>query len=60
MVEATPEKYKKNLIVSYDYLAKYYIKQEKDSIAKGYLEKIIALDPNNKQAKEYLKSIGGK
>jgi tetratricopeptide (TPR) repeat protein len=60
MVEATPEKYKKNLIVSYDYLAKYYIKQEKDTIAKGYLEKIIALDPNNKQAKEYLKSLGGK
>jgi len=60
MVEATPEKYKKNLIVSYDYLAKYYIKQEKDMIAKGYLEKIIALDPNNKQAKEYLKSLGGK
>ena len=57
MVEATPEKYKKNLIVSYDYLAKYYIKQEKNTIAKGYLEKIIALDPNNKQAKEYLKSI---
>ncbi len=60
MVEATPEKYKKNLIVSYDYLAKYYIKQEKDTIAKGYLEKIIAIDPNNKQAKEYLKSLGGK
>jgi tetratricopeptide (TPR) repeat protein len=60
MVEATPEKYKKNLIVSYDYLAKYYIKQEKDSIAKVYLEKIIALDPNNKQAKEYLKSLSGK
>lgn len=60
MVEATPEKYKKNLIVSYDYLAKYYIKQEKDTIAKGYLEKIIALDPNNKEAKEYLKSLVGK
>ena len=60
MVEATPEKYKKNLIVSYDYLAKYFIKQEKDTIAKGYLEKIIAIDPNNKQAKEYLKSLGGK
>jgi tetratricopeptide (TPR) repeat protein len=59
MVEATPEKYKRNLIVSYDYLAKYYIKQEKNSLAKGYLEKIIALDPNNKQAKEYLKQIGG-
>ncbi len=59
-VEATPEKYKKNLIVSYDYLAKYYIKQDKNAIAKGYLEKIIALDPNNKQAKEYLKSISSK
>ena len=59
MAEATPEKYKRNLIVSYDYLAKYYIKQDKNSLAKGYLEKIIALDPNNKQAKEYLKQIGG-
>lgn len=60
MAESNPEKNKRNLIISYDYIAKYYIKQEKNSIAKGYLEKIIALDPSNKQAKEYLKIITGK
>lgn len=57
MVEATPDKAKKNLIVSYNYLAFYYIKQDKNAQAKVYLNKILALDPNNKDAKEYLKQL---
>lgn len=59
MVEATPEKAKKNLINSYDYIAKYYVKQEKNAIAKNYLNKILALDPNNKEAKELIKGLSG-
>lgn len=57
MVETTPEKYKKNLITSYSYLGFYYIRQEKNAMAKSYYNKIIALDPNNKDAKEYLKQL---
>jgi tetratricopeptide (TPR) repeat protein len=57
MVEATPEKAKKNLINSYDYIAKYYVKQEKNALAKTYLNKILALDPGNKEAKSLLSDL---
>lgn len=57
MAEATPEKSKKNLIVSYNYLAKYFIKQDDNAKAKEYLNKILALDPENKEAKEYIKQM---
>jgi tetratricopeptide (TPR) repeat protein len=57
MVESTPDKSKSNLILSYDYLAKYHIKHDENAKAKEYLHKILALDPANKTAKEYLKQL---
>lgn len=59
MVEATPEKFKKNLIVAYTYMATYYIKKDANKDAIVYLNKILALDPENKTAKEYLKALNG-
>jgi len=55
--ELTPDKNKKNLIPSYNYLAKYWIKQDNTPKAKEYLNKIIALDAENKEAKEILKQM---
>lgn len=57
MVEATPDKYKRNLITAYMYLAAYHIKKEKNSDAKAYLNKVIALDPKNKDATDLLKQL---
>jgi tetratricopeptide (TPR) repeat protein len=53
-----PEKYKKELIEGYRYFAGYYVNVKQDiPKAKGYLEKILQLDPANAEAKEALKVI---
>jgi tetratricopeptide (TPR) repeat protein len=52
---ANPEKNKKDLIDAYDYMGQYAL-HKKDNVmeAKGYFEKILALDPNNTRAKEFM------
>lgn len=57
MAESNVEKNKKNLLVAYNYIAVYYIKKEKNADAKIYLNKILAIDPTNKQAQSYLKDL---
>jgi tetratricopeptide (TPR) repeat protein len=57
LTEATPEKYKKNLVNTYNYLAQYWIKNDNNSKAKEYFTKALILDPENKIAKDYLKQI---
>ena len=57
MTESNPDKYKKMLITTYNNLAIYYIKQDNNAKAKENLNKILVLDPENKDAKEYIKKI---
>jgi Tfp pilus assembly protein PilF len=60
LTEATPEKYKKNLVNTYNYLAQYWIKNDnnlKNLKAKEYFNKALVLDPENKIAKDYLKQL---
>jgi tetratricopeptide (TPR) repeat protein len=57
LTEATPDKYKKNLINTYDYLARYYIGNDNNAKAKEYYTKLLALDPENKDAKDKLKLL---
>ena len=48
------ETYKKYLIPSYRYLVSNSITKKDDAKAKEYAAKILAIDPNDKDAKEYL------
>jgi tetratricopeptide (TPR) repeat protein len=50
-----PEKNKKDLIDAYDYMGQYAL-HKKDNVleAKGWFEKILALDPTNARAKEFM------
>lgn len=57
MAEGDPVKNKKNLISSYNTLAVYYIKNDNNNKAKELLNKTIALDANNKSAKDLLKQL---
>lgn len=57
LTEATPEKFKKNLVNTYNYLAQYYIKNDNNAKAKEYFNKAIGLDPENKIAKDFLKQL---
>jgi tetratricopeptide (TPR) repeat protein len=53
-----PEKNKKELIESYDYLGQVALHQKNDVLkAKGYFEKILGLDPTNARAKEFMKQL---
>jgi tetratricopeptide (TPR) repeat protein len=55
---ANPEKYKKELIESYEYLGSYYINIKPDvDKAKNYYQKILELDPSHKDAQNVLKAI---
>ena len=55
---SNPEKYKKDLIEAYEYLASYYVNIKPDlPKAKSYFQKILELDPSHAQAKEALKVI---
>ncbi|MES2558947.1 MAG: tetratricopeptide repeat protein [Bacteroidota bacterium] len=57
LTEATPDKYKKNLINTYNNLGVYYIKTDNNAKAKEYYNKTLTLDPENKEAKERLKLL---
>ena len=46
--------YQKNLITSYKFLVSYYQTKNDDQKAKGYLNKILELDPNDADAKKAL------
>lgn len=59
LTEATPDKYKKNIIGTYGNLAVYYIKTDNNAKAKEYYNKVLTLDPENKEAKERLKILNG-
>ena len=48
------ETYKKYLIPSYRYLISNSIAHKDDAKAKGYAAKVLELDPNDKEAREYL------
>jgi tetratricopeptide (TPR) repeat protein len=55
---ADTNKFKKDLIEAYMYFVSYYINIKEDvPKAKGYLEKVLALDPAHAQANEALKVI---
>lgn len=57
LAESNPDKFKKYLISSYNYIAKYYIKQDENTRAKEYLNKLLALDPDNKEAKDIIRQL---
>lgn len=57
LTEPTPEKFKKNLVSTYSYLADYYIKNDNNAKAKEYYNKVLTLEPENKTAKERLKQL---
>jgi len=50
-------KFKKELVEAYSYLGYYNYLKTENSISKLYWQKVYALDPENKQAIEALKSI---
>ena len=55
---ASVEKEKKNIIEAYDYLGTYAL-QIKDNIAEAtdYFKKILALDPDNARAKDFMNTV---
>lgn len=57
LTEATPEKYKRNLLNTYEYLAGYYIQKDNNTKAKEYYNKYLALDPSNQKIKDNLKQL---
>ncbi|MES2779458.1 MAG: tetratricopeptide repeat protein [Bacteroidota bacterium] len=57
LTEATPDKYKKNIIGTYSNLATYYIQTDNQAKAKEYYTKVLAMDPENKEAKERIKLL---
>ena len=57
LTESQPEKYKKNLIVSYEFLGSFAIQKDDTKAAKLYFNKIVAIDPQNTRAKDILKQL---
>jgi tetratricopeptide (TPR) repeat protein len=55
LASQNPEKNRKDLIDAYDYMGQYAL-HKKDNVleAKGYFEKILALDPKNARAQEFM------
>lgn len=51
------EKYKRDIISAYTYIGKYYLNAKKIPQSKEYWKKIIALDPNDPNAKMVLSSL---
>jgi tetratricopeptide (TPR) repeat protein len=58
VAQTNPEKNKKDLIEAYDYLGQYAL-HKKDNVleAKSFFEKVLALDPANERAKEFMKAL---
>jgi tetratricopeptide (TPR) repeat protein len=57
LVESQPDKYKKNLITSYEYLGSYAVQKDDNATAKAYYNKILSLDPQNTRVKDILKQL---
>ncbi len=57
LTEATPEKYKKQLITAYYYLGTYAILKDDNKAALDYVNKTLAIDPENADAKERKKLL---
>ncbi len=57
LTEPTPDKYKRNIVSTYSNLATYYIQKDNNNKAKEYYNKVLALDPENKDAKDKLKLL---
>lgn len=60
IIQSDTVKYKKDLIESYSYLGYYYYLQNDIPTMKSYWEKVLALDPGNKQAIEALNYKGNR
>ncbi|MCS7035307.1 MAG: tetratricopeptide repeat protein [Saprospiraceae bacterium] len=54
-----PEKNKKDLITSYEYLVFYYFLKKQDELAKEHVAKLLALQPDNPTALEIQKILQG-
>jgi tetratricopeptide (TPR) repeat protein len=57
LAESTPDKNKAKLILSYEYIASYYIQKDQNKTAREYYNKALELDPNNKRVIDILKQI---
>lgn len=55
---ANPEKNKRDIIEAYEYLGAYHLQVNSDVLkSKEYFEKILAIDPNHEQAKEFMREL---
>jgi tetratricopeptide (TPR) repeat protein len=52
--EANKDKYKRDLISAYGYLAYYYLVRDNKTLAKEYYKKVLELDPENANAKKVM------
>jgi tetratricopeptide (TPR) repeat protein len=52
--EANKDKYKRDLIVAYSYLAYYNLARDNKALAKEYYKKVLELDPENANAKKVM------
>jgi tetratricopeptide (TPR) repeat protein len=58
IAKQSPDKFKKELIDSYDYMGQYALHKKNDVLeAKSYFEKILQLDPSNARAKEFINTL---
>lgn len=56
--EKSPEKHKKELVEAYDYLGTYTLQIQNNVVeAKSYFQKVLAIDPANERAKEFMKQL---
>lgn len=52
-----PEKNKKDLIEAYMYMGYYHVQNDDNNTAKSFYQKVLELEPNNKEAQEIVKNI---
>jgi tetratricopeptide (TPR) repeat protein len=57
IAEPDPDKYKHDLISAYQYMGSYFLIKQDNKTAKGYFEKVLALNPEDEKAKEAIKLI---
>ncbi len=55
--EVDKDKNKKDLTAAYQYMGSYHMIKQENQIAKGYWEKVLALNPEDANAKEAIKLI---
>ena len=58
LAEPESEKNKKDLLEAYNYMGVYLIKADQNTLAKTFFDKILKLDPENKDAKDIIKKLG--